>query len=401
MFPQIEGPVVEFYGWEVVGYYINNIINYFADYSWQIRVAYGLIVACILVMIVLLVLFFLMIKRTTRYKKEYARLEEMYREPFYQVLILTEPPAVSDLQDFFGCRIEELRRYDPRMFAQMISSLRMELSEVLYLPNIQFLCEITGVIEYFDKCLVSRKKIFEILQMVVNLNIKINEGELAIYLNHHNNNIRLMARLAYMICTENEPYKYLEDDLNQKLLPWRPMLTHRIFGWLQECGRPMPAFLTIAEGLLNEDSAAFLIEEVAYWGNDEEKSQLYKFYLSNRYCCRIAAMHATAQLARLDNETPLVESYDRQPENIKREVLKTVLSINSGTQVSFFEHVFNTSSSKETRETALSCLYLYGQAGRRQFEIIRAQNQLNDEHRLLLDQIDSANLLKQLREFSA
>ena len=113
--------------------------------------------------------------------------------------------------------------------------------------------------------------------MVVNLNIRINEGELAIYLNHHNSNIRLMARLANIICTENEPYKYLEEDLNQRMLPWRPMLTHRLFGWLQECGRPMPSFIVLAESLENEQASAFLIEEVAYWGNDTEKDELAKF----------------------------------------------------------------------------------------------------------------------------
>jgi len=400
MFLQTDGPVVKFHGWEVIGYYINNIMNYFAEYTWQVKTAYIIVVACILVMCILFVLFFFMMKRKTRYKREFAKLEEMYREPLYQILILPEPPDIIDVEDLMGCRIEELKKHNPRMFAQMISALRMELSEILYLPNIEFVCNITGVIEYFDRCLVNRKHVFEVLQMVVNLNLRINEGELAIYLNHHTTNIRLMARLAYTICTENEPYKYLEEDLNQRLLPWRPMLTHRLFGWLQECGRPMPPFLNMAEMLVNEKSAAFMLEEVAYWGTEEEKNQLSKFFLSPRYSCRIAAMHATSLLGRKDSEPALVASYDQQPERIKREVLKTILAINSGKQVDFFENVYNTTSSKETREQALTCLYMYGNEGRRRFEIIRAQTQNDDERRALLDQIDSINLLKQLQQFS-
>lgn len=400
MFSHVEGPIVEFHGWEVIGYYLNNIQNYLAEYSWQVRTAYGLIVGCIFVMIILFGLFILMIRKTTKYKKEYQQLEEKFREPLYQIMILPEPPSVQEIEGLMGCDFTELKRYDSAMFAQLISSLRMELCEVLYIPNMQYICKITGVTDYIERCLIGRTKVFEILQMVVNLNIRISEGELAIYLNHHNTNIRLMARLAYIICTENEPYKYLEEDLNQRMLPWRPMLTHRLFGWLQECGRPMPSFIVIAESLDNEEASAFLIEEVAYWGTDTEKNELSKFFLAPRYIIRLAAMRATAQLAREANEQALVESYDHQPEYIKREVLKTVLAINSGKQLDFYEKAYKTSSSKETQEQALSCMYMYGNEGRRRFEMIRSSYQVGEETRTLLDQIDATNLLKQLQQFS-
>jgi hypothetical protein len=400
MFSHVEGPIVEFHGWEVIGYYLNNIQNYLAEYSWQVRTAYGLIVGCIFVMIILFGLFILMIRKTTKYKKEYQQLEEKFREPLYQIMILPEPPSVQEIEGLMGCDFTELKRYDSAMFAQLISSLRMELCEVLYIPNMQYICKITGVTDYIERCLIGRTKVFEILQMVVNLNIRISEGELAIYLNHHNTNIRLMARLAYIICTENEPYKYLEEDLNQRMLPWRPMLTHRLFGWLQECGRPMPSFIVIAESLDNEEASAFLIEEVAYWGTDNEKNELSKFFLAPRYIIRLAAMRATAQLAREANEQALVESYDHQPEYIKREVLKTVLAINSGKQLDFYEKAYKTASSKETQEQALSCLYMYGNEGRRRFEMIRSSYQVGEETRTLLDQIDATNLLKQLQQFS-
>ncbi len=399
-FTQLQGPIAEFHGWEVFAYYINNLENYFADYLWQVRTAYGLIIGCILVMLVLYVLFFLMIKKTTKYKKEYKKLEENFREPLYNIMILPDPPSAMEIEEMLGCRIDELKQYNPQMFTQLISSLRMELCEILYLPNIQLVCGITGVTDYIERCLVGQKRVFEILQMVVNLNIRISEGELAIYLNHHNPNIRLMARLAYTTCTENEPYQFLEEDLNQKMPLWRPMLTHRLFGWLQECGRPMPSFLTIAESLKNDQAAAFLIEEVAYWGSETEKNELSKFFLAPRYSSRLAAMRATAQLARQENEQALIDSYDHQPESIKREILKTILAINSGKQVDFFERVYNITSSKETQEQAMTCMYLYGSEGRRRFEIIRSQTQIGDEHRVLLDQIDATNLLKQLQQYS-
>lgn len=398
--PLVIGPTVEFYGWEVIGYYINNISNYLAEYSWQVRTAYGLIVTCIFIMILLFFMFIILIRRRTKYKKKYDKLSERFHDPFYQILILPEAPSSGELEEILGCNEAELRKYNPKMFAQMILSLRMEQSEILYLPNVQFLADISGATDYFEKSLVTRKNIFETLQMIVNMNIIISEGKLAIYLNHHTTNIKLMARLAYSISTENEPYKYLEEDLKEKLSLWRPMLTHRLFGYSQSCGRPMPSFLTLASELKNEDSAAFLIEEVAYWGSEEEKRHLPDFFLSKWHKCRIAALHATAQLGTVENEDEMVNTYDRQPENIKREILKTLLSIGSGKRVDFFEKVYNTTSSKETREQALTCLYFYGPEGRRRFEIIRSESQNDEGHKILMDQIDSANLLKQLQELS-
>ena len=38
----------------------------------------------------------------------------------------------------------------------------------------------------------------------------------------------------------------------------------------------MPQFLVYARVLKNEESAAFMINEVAYWGNEKEKAKLHE-----------------------------------------------------------------------------------------------------------------------------
>ena len=396
--PLASGPTADFYGWEVISYYWNNIENYFADYSWQVRTAYGIILWCIIIMIVLFALFTIFIIRRKRYERDYKKLEDQFRERFYNILIQPEELSVVELEEMVGCNLADLSKYDVTMFLQMISSIRMELSEVLYLPNMQQLCNVTAVKDYLEKCLAHHHHEFETLQMVVNLNLRLNEGELAVYINHRNSDIRLMARLSYIICAETEPYRYLEQDLNEPQAAWRPMLMHRLFGWIQSCERSMPNFLIFADTLQNAESAAFMIEETAYWGTEEEKEHISDFYLSEHYACRSAAFRATALLGGIEHEDEMVATWSRQPENIRRDLLKALLAINSGRQLDFFEQVYRSSASKETQEQALSCMYLYGQEGRRRFELIR--NEDGGEHRLLLDQIDSINLIKQLQAFS-
>lgn len=175
------------------------------------------------------------------------------------------------------------------------------------------------------------------------------------------------------------------------------MMLHRLFGWLKANDRQMPQFLIIAEKLQNEESVAFLIEEVAYWGSEKEKSMLHQLFLSPNYKYRAASLHAMAILRDSTQEQAAVDSYEQQPESIRHEVLKAVFAVNSGNNVDFFVRAYRMSSSKLTKEIALSCLYSYSNGGRRAFELLRGEVLDNEQERVLMDQIDAVGILNQMR----
>lgn len=52
-----DGTSVDFYGYEVIGYYIQRIYTFFSVYAVHIRLLYILITLCILTMLVLFVMF--------------------------------------------------------------------------------------------------------------------------------------------------------------------------------------------------------------------------------------------------------------------------------------------------------------------------------------------------------
>ena len=41
------GQGMDFYGFEVLGFYLKRFLLYYSDYAWNIRLLYGLILACI------------------------------------------------------------------------------------------------------------------------------------------------------------------------------------------------------------------------------------------------------------------------------------------------------------------------------------------------------------------
>lgn len=389
---------VVFYDLDVVKYYYQVIKNLYEGYSWQIRASYGLILFSILLMIVLFFMFCHRVRVRTGRVRRNKRLHSLFADQFRQVLQEYEPLMPSQIEEICDCSHDEFRRYNLSSMTKLVTDIRQELQEVIYLPNLQTLCQVCGVTDFLENNLLNNRRVFETMQTLTTINLKISEGRLANYVNHRNMNIRHMARMSYMICTDMEPYRYLSEDLNETLAPWRFMALHQLFGWLQACEKRMPNFLTLVGRIHDAKVAAFVIEEIGYWGSDDDKNKLSTFFLDDRYECRSAAFKAVAMLRDASQEDSMIQTYNAQPEPLRREILSALYAIRSGNQVNFFNEVYHTTASKDTRELTLTYLYDYCEESRRVFEHIRFEN--NEKDRLLTDQIDSLNLLKQIREFS-
>lgn len=395
-----DGQSVDFYGFEVVEFYLKRFLLYFSDYALNIRLLYGLIVACIITMMVLFALFILRIKRNRKNDKEYESARENLHDGFYQILISATKPKVEDLELACNMSIDMIRLYSPMTLSKLISEICMDLSRELgNIPNAEALCSLTNVKALYERDLTSSRYVLQTLQNLVNMHIPVNEGLLAIYINHHDNNIRHMARMCHIISSSADPYRYLLDDLNEKQGLWRFMMLHRLFGWVKANERQMPQFLILADNVKDEESVAFLIQEVAYWGSEKEKSSLHELFLAPNYNYRAAALHAVSILRDKNQEKAAIDTFDQQPEFIRQEVLKAVYAINSGKYTDFFVRAYRTSALKQTREVALNCLYTYGTDGRRTFELLRNEVLENENDRVLMDQIDAMGILNQLRMF--
>lgn len=387
---------VEYKGWEVFVYYFYLVKNLYAGYSWQIVTAYNITLLSITILVVLFCLFWFKIWRESYRKRKVKKLQEYYIDKFRIILGSADILTPTQMLNILEKKDEEVLRHNPFYYAQMLEQARMEMYEIVYLPNMQTLAMTMGVTDLFERKLLHRRDVFRTLQMMLMLQITVSEGRLANYVNHSNAEVRMMARLCYITCSANDPYRFLEEDLNVKQALFRPMLLNYIFGWMKSRDRQMPDFLNLAQQMENEDSAAYLVKEVAYWGSEMEKADVKKLFLSNKFKVRSAAIEVVSMLGDTSAEPLLVDSYIYQPEDIRREVLKALLAMNTGKQTEFFKEAYATSTSRETRETALHCLYRYGNEGRRAFEMMRVN--ADEETRRLIDQVDSFDIIAQLQE---
>lgn len=386
---------VEYSGLELIKYYLNLLENNFSGYPWQIVTSYTIAMTCIIMLVVLFMLFLFRVWRHQRRKKKEKETYEYYSDKFHLILGSAETLTHEEILEMLGQTEDDIRKNDTYYYANILEEARMAMYEIVCLPNMQTLATSLGVVDRFTFQLLKHKDVFRTLQMLLMLQITVNEGLLANFVNHTNREIRMMARLNYITCSRNIPYRYLITELNEEQSLYRPMILNYVFGWMMFQERLMPNFLNLADRVTNEDSAAFLVREVAYWGKENEKEEVKNYFLDERLKVRSAAIEVVAMLGDVNAEEKLVESYFMQPEHIRQEVLRALLSLNSGRQTEFFKKAYEISSSRETHVVALQCLYQYGNSGRRLFEIMRSQ--ADEETRKLIDQVDSAVLLEQLQ----
>lgn len=386
---------VEFSGFDLIKYYWHLTENNFAGYSWQIVTAYNITLYSTITVVVLFCMFWVKVWKQKHRNEKQKKLREYYVDRFHVILGSAEVLKPTEILQMLEKTEEEVLKNDPYYYAQLLEETRMDMYEIVYLPNMQTLASVLGVCDHFEKQLLQRKDVFRTLQMLLMLQLTVSEGRLANYVNHDNAEIRMMARLNYITCSSNEPYRYLLEELNQEQSLYRPMILNYIFGWMKFREQRMPNFLDLSDRVQDPNSAAYLLHEVAYWGNDEEKADIKNYFLSEKLPVRSAAIEVATALRDTDAEENLKKSYFHQPEDIRRQVLRALLSMRTGKQTEFFKKAFELSSSRETRETALYCLYEYGNEGRRMFELMR--HDADEETRRLIDQVDSIAIISQLQ----
>lgn len=250
---------VEYSGLELIKYYLNLLENNFSGYPWQIVTSYTIAMTCIIMLVVLFMLFLFRVWRHQRRKKKEKEIYEYYSDKFHLILGSAETLTHEEILEMLGQTEDDIRKNDTYYYANILEEARMALYEIVCLPNMQTLATSLGVVDRFTFQLLKHKDVFRTLQMLLMLQITVNEGLLANFVNHTNREIRMMARLNYITCSRNIPYRYLITELNEEQSLYRPMILNYVFGWMMFQERLMPNFLNLADRVTNEDSAAFLV----------------------------------------------------------------------------------------------------------------------------------------------
>ncbi len=390
---------IRFYGWDTIRYYWFVIQNHFSGWSWQISVAYTIVFCCSVALILLGLVFAFRVQRRNRRNKHQALIADKYTETIKQILLSDSMPASSMIELLKKCdgKDEDEIKSEAKSFIPILVSIRTSLTELAYFPNLQILATVCGVREYCEKSLLEGHDVFNTIQMMAMLQLVVSEGRLANYVNHRDYDTRLMARLCFIVCGINDPYKFLLEDIEHNSSSMYTMMLHYTFAWMKAQDKKMPNFINLANNLENEDAASFMINEVGFFGTDEEKAEIPLFLTSKSYKCREAAIKSIHLVNSEETYDKLVEMYPDQIEETKREIIKALGVPKNNKYNEFFVAAYEDSPSKETKEAALRCLYDNNKEGRYQFVLLQ-QKTTDPEQSTLMQKIDSIGALKMIYE---
>lgn len=385
---------IRFYGYDIFSYYWYLFRNHFVGWPWQILIAYSIVILCAISFIVIGITFFIKVRKRNKFNKKQEEISEKYSDTFRQILLNPDEMLSAEILSLVKqCddKDEDEIKENAKYYIPILVSIRTEMSETAYFPNLQSLVTAIGVREYCENSLLHNKDVFNTLQMMAMMQMIISEGRLANYVNHKDKDIRMMARLCYIICSISEPYKYLAEELDNSSTSIMPMILHYIFAWMRYLNKKMPNFISISNNINNEDSIAFLINEMVYWGDEKELDNIPSFFTSSSIKCREASIKISYLLNKQEVYDELMRVYERQPEYLKRLILNS-LSIHKNEKFNtFFEQCYESSLSKETKEVALQSMYKNGRLGKIMFKKI--YKTCSEEDKILLDKIKSIDSL--------
>lgn len=250
---------VKIYGFEVLKYYFFVLKNIFAGYPWQVCVAYGIVCACVLTMVILFIKFLLGVRKNKREEKKKKDIAERFFDKIRDILSAPKM-QYSEIVSILEEDVAKLKK-NAKYFIPILVSIRTKLNDKPYLPNLATMVNILGITEHCESSLLKNDSVFDTLQMMSMLQLGVSEGYLANYLNHRDRHTRLMARMCYILSSEKEPYKYLDKDMKDYDSLLYFIILHYIFAYLKEQNRKLPDFVALAEKAPSSNMADFYKKE--------------------------------------------------------------------------------------------------------------------------------------------
>lgn len=375
----------QLWGWGVISYYYYLYLHFFADYPWVIRVAYFVIIMCCLGFISLLFFMGADVYLRTRKSKTLAKIKELYLEKLKGVCYAeVENLSIEEISRRLDYKDRNWKEWEYPLWALVFIEVTLYTNtQNPNLTNIQRAMKLVGFTDHVEKKLIHgrRKTKLRIMEAVRLTNMQLPNSIVTRLVNDKYVLLRRSSRMYYMFTTKDDPYAFFEEGnvMDVMCTTWYKMELHEIFRKIHDSGRATPLFVPIIQKMDNQGLVAFMMQEIAYWGTDEDVRFLFNYFDSPNFMYRHASFICMGIRRFKDAEDIMHKIFYKQTELLRRSILNAVLAIRSGRSVPFFVDAFNNSVSDYTRRTALRCLWLYGDEGRGEFCRLRSKAQENEQ----------------------
>lgn len=384
------------YGIDYIEYYFYWIYYKFIGCPLIIRICSIAVMFCIIAYLFLLFHIIYGIFKRRKEKRKYNKAFDKYYEEMKSISLDSNTLSEEEIAD--RLEYDTKKRPKPnelRIITQLLTEIKSvhedEINELNY-QTIQTVFQITRFLERELQFGSKRSKI-QALKLIQSINGYASEAVLVRFLYHRELELRNSARYTYMWLSQGDPFRFFDEDIGMKLRQWDMMELHAILEHRKKVGYNTPTFIKWVNTSAEENVKIFFINEIRLYNETESAPILAKQLNARSVEIRGEAIKTLGKLKYKEVEPKLIEMYNVQPEEVKRQIISAIADLKTDKALGFLYNAYDEADNWGTKRVILKALYEYSAMGRKTFDQLERKA---DSHTAILFAHTKHPLINQL-----
>lgn len=359
------------YGLDYLEYYFYWIYYKFVGYPFIIRICSIVVMFCIIAYLFLLFHIIYGIFKRRKEKKRYNKAFQKYYEEMKKISL--ESDILTDEETADRLKYDTKKRPKPtelRIVTQLLTEIKSAYEDQINELNYQTIQNVFQITRYLERELQFGRKRSKIqaLKLIQSINGYTSEAVLVRFLYHRKMELRNSARYTYMWLSQGDPFRFFDEDISMKLRQWDMMELHAILEHRKKVGYNTPSFIKWVNTSAEENVKIFFINEIRLYNEIESAPILAKQLNARSVEIRAEAIKTLGKLSYKEIEPKLIEMYNVQPEEVKRNIILAISDLKTDKAHDFLYNAYDEADNWATKRVILKALYEYGTKGRQAFE---------------------------------
>lgn len=262
------------------------------------------------------------------------------------------------------------KRYELRIITQLLTEIKSAYEDKINELNYQSIQNVFQITRFLERELQFGRKRAKIqaLKLIQSINGYASEAVLVRFLYHRELELRNSARYTYMWLSQGNPFRFFDEDIGMKLRQWDMMELHAILEHRKKVGYSTPSFIKWVNTSAEENVKIFFINEIRLYNETDSAPILAKQINARSVEIRGEAIRTLGKLNYKEIEPKLIEMYNVQPEEVKRNIISAVADLKTDKALGFLYNAYDEADNWSTKRVILNALYNYSVMGRKTFD---------------------------------
>lgn len=371
-------------------YYIYYIYYTILGFPFSIKVA--LFSICVFIPFLIITSFKLTHSRMLYYHKGKLQhvLKKKYSKKIKDIITSENDYSHEEVDDVLNCNVKKLTTGRKIYLTNSILNIS-EQEKYVNNKNYQQVIKYFGLRQFWEKKLQygSAASKHRALRKLDDLNIEIPGSIITSLTYNRDEHLRKKARSSYMYFSENNPFKFLDENFDKTFNDWDKIEIHNVLS--RRVNERLPNLTQWIRNSNNSEFQCFLIDEIKYF-NRTECSQFLLGMIDNQDLnLRRHIIDALGEMKYQEAEEHFVKDYILQPQMIQQSIIIAIQKINTGKALPFLEEAYNNAHAHESKMIILRAIYSYGESGK---EVFYEMRKIKDGFSKLLFEHVSNSLIK-------